>query len=92
MTFGTPHSRGLITEIPINAAAGEMVKGFLVRANDWIDAIKVVTNFKESAWLGSVASTKTFDLIPPQGYQVIGIYGRFGQCCDGFGVVYTSNT
>jgi Jacalin-like lectin domain len=92
MIFGTPHPRSMVTDISIDADAGEMVTGFVVRAGEWIDAIKVLTNKKESAWLGSIGNTKTFQLKPPQGYEIIGICGQVGVCCDAFGVVYTSNT
>lgn len=90
--FGTPHPRAKYTDVPIDANTGEKVVGFIVRAGEWIDAIQVVTNQKQSAWFGDMSAGKTFRLTPPHGYEIIGIYGRFGVCCDGFGIVYTSNS
>lgn len=92
MMFGTPLPEGNVTDVPIDADAGEVLRGFIVRADDSIKAIKVVTSLKRSAWLGDTELGTTFDLTPPQGYRTIGVYGRYGQCCDGFGVVYTSAT
>jgi Jacalin-like lectin domain len=92
MIFGDPHPHSTLTNIPIDVDGGEMVRGFIIRAGDWIEAIKVVTNKKQSIWLGEMESGRTFDLTPPQGYSIIGIYGRYGRCCDGFGVVYTSES
>ena len=90
LVFGTPHPRGTETDIPLDADAGEMVTGFVVKAGDWIDAIKVITNKKRSAWLGSLGRSREYVMTPPQGYQIIGVFGRVGRCCDGFGVVYSS--
>lgn len=90
LVFGTPHPRTKGTDIPIDADGGEMVNGFVVRAGEWIDAIKVVTNKKQSAWLGNLGRSPKYVMTPPQGYQIIGVYGRVGRCCDGFGVVYSS--
>lgn len=92
MTFGTPHPQSKQTDITLDADAGEMLTGFAVRADEWIYAIKVITNQKESAWLGDPANSRTFILKPPHGYDIIGICGQVGLCCDAFGVVYTSNT
>ena len=92
MTFGTPHPQGKSTDVPIDANIGEVIRGFSVRGGEWIDAIKVITNVKQSAWYGDMTGGRTYQLTPPQGYEIIGIYGRFGVCCDGFGIVYTSNT
>ena len=92
LTFGTSYTECKFTDVPIDTQGGEKVTGFIVRAGEWIDAIKVVTNRKHSAWMGNIDGSKTFELVPPQGYELIGIFGRFGQCIDGFGVVYTSNT
>ena len=92
MTFGTPHPRGKETDIPIDSEGGEALTGFKVRAGEWIDAIKVVTNRRESGWLGFFQGGKVYNLVPPHGYDIIGIYGRHGRCCDGFGVLYTSHS
>lgn len=92
MTFGTPHPQGKITDVALDADSGEMLVGFSVRAGDWIDAIKVLTNKKESAWLGDPNNSRTFIMRPPQGYEIIGVCGQYGLCCDAFGVVYTTNT
>jgi Jacalin-like lectin domain len=92
LLFGKPHPQSKVTEITLEADAGEIITGFAVRAGEWVDAIKVITNKKESAWLGDDRNTRTFQMKPPQGYEIIGIYGQIGICCDGFGVVYTSNT
>ena len=81
----------LLTAHTLDADAGEKITGFAVRAGEWIDAIKVITNRKESAWLGDDRNTRTFLMKPPQGYEIIGICGQIGICCDAFGVVYTSN-
>jgi hypothetical protein len=92
LTFGTPHPRSKGTDVPIDAAGGEVVTGFKVRAAAWIDAVKVVTNRKESGWLGHFGGGRVYNLIPPHGYDIIGIYGKHGSCCDGFGVLYTSSS
>jgi hypothetical protein len=92
LTFGDPHPRTKGTNIPIDASGGEIIIGFKVRASKWVDAVKVVTNRKESSWLGSVGSGRVYNLVPPHGYDIIGIYGKHGRCCDGFGVLYTSNS
>jgi Jacalin-like lectin domain len=92
LVFGAPHPRSRGTDIPIDTDGGELIRGFSVRAGEWIDAIKVITNKKESTWLGHIGNTRTFQLTPPQGYEIIGIYGRMGRCCDGFGVLYRSSS
>jgi hypothetical protein len=92
MLFGTPHPLAKSTDISLDPNSGEMLTGFCVRADEWVDAIKVLTNKKESPWLGNINSRRTFWLRPPQGYEVIGICGNVGVCCDAFGIVYTSNT
>lgn len=92
LAFGKPHPQSKQTDIPLDPDAGEMITGFVVRAREWVDAIKVITNKKESAWLGDDRNTRTFQLKPPQGYEIIGICGQIGICCDAFGVVYTSMT
>ena len=89
MTFGKPHPKAKVTNIIVDARSGEIVTGFAVRAREWVDAIKVLTNKKESSWLGADSNTRTFELKPPQGYEIIGICGQSGLCCDAFGVVYT---
>jgi|SRR5271169_133484 len=89
--FGSPHPRSKSTDILIDADGGEVVTGFQVRAGKWIDAIKVVTNRKESGWLGHIGGGKSFLLIPPYGYIVIGLFGEHGRCCESFGVLYTSH-
>jgi hypothetical protein len=91
-TFGTPHPRTKGTDIPIDHVAGEAILGFHIRASDWIDAIKVITNRKRSVWLGHLGgSDRVFEMVPPQGYEMIGVYGRHGRCCDAFGIIYTTN-
>jgi Jacalin-like lectin domain len=89
MLFGTPDPDVSVTDVPINVNAGEVVIGFSVRAEGQINAIQIVTNKKRSAWLGGDGGA-TYELTPPNGYKTIGIYGRYGECCDGFGVVYVS--
>ena len=91
MTFGTPHPQSKQTDVQLDAGAGEMVTGFVVRAGDWINSIKVLTNRKESPWFGDTANTRTYILKPPQGYEIIGVCGQIGICVDAFAVVYTSN-
>jgi hypothetical protein len=91
-TFGYPHPRNKGTDIPIDAARGEHLTGFQVRAGDYIEAIRFITNRSKSAWLGHHSNSKTYELLPPQGYEAIGIYGSYGLCCDALGVLYTSNT
>jgi hypothetical protein len=90
--FGTPHPRSKFTDVAIDAANGEVITGFHVRASDWVDAMKVITNKKQSAWLGHLGDAQKYALITPQGYNIIGVYGRYGRCCDAFGIIYTSNT
>jgi len=90
-TFGTPHPRSKGTDFPIDHAGGETILGFHIRASEWIDAIKVISNRKRSAWLGHLGSDRVFEMVPPHGYDIIGIYGRHGRCCDAFGVIYTTN-
>jgi len=92
MLFGTPHPSAKSTDFPLDADSGEMLIGFCVRADEWVDAIKVLTNKKESPWMGNVDCRRVFWLRPPQGYEIIGICGNVGVCCDAFGVVYTSTT
>ena len=91
LTFGIPHPRGRVTDVPIDSADGEKVLGFRVCADEWVDAITIVTNRKQSAWIGKTTK-HVFEMIPPQGYEVVGITGQVGQCIDMFGVVYASNT
>ena len=90
LVFGTPHPSGRVTDIPIDSAEGEQILGFHVCADEWIEAIRIVTNRKQSAWMGK-ATKHVFEMIPPQGYEIVGIGGQVGQCIDMFGVVYISN-
>ena len=92
MIFGTPHPRSKGTDIPIDAANGEVITGFKVRASEWIDAIKIVTNKKQTGWLGHLGGGRRYEMTPPHGYNVIGVYGRHGRCCDSFGVIYSSDS
>jgi Jacalin-like lectin domain len=89
--FGAPRTRNKITDVVIDAENGEVVTGFMIRAGEWIDALKVVTNRRESNWLGYLGAAPPFSMIPPQGYEVIGVFGKIGPCCESLGVLYTSN-
>jgi Jacalin-like lectin domain len=92
MMFGTPHPRGKEMEFTIDSDRGEVITGFKVRAHEWIDAIAVVTNRKESGWVGHLGGGgKVFMFVPPSGYEVIGVFGRHGRCCESFGVLYISS-
>jgi hypothetical protein len=92
MLFGTPHPSATSTDFPLDVDSGEILVGFRVRADEWVYAIKVLTNKKESPWMGNTECRRVFWLRPPQGYEAIGICGNVGVCCDALGVVYTSSS
>jgi hypothetical protein len=94
MLSGSIHPLAKSTHVQLNPDSGERLTGFAVcSADKWVDAIKVLTNKKESPWMGNTKSWRLFWLRPPQGYEVVGICGEQSGWYrrDSFGVVYTSN-
>ena len=69
---------------------GDMIARLNVRAGAWIDAIEVVlSSGKSSGMRGNVSGGSLRVLEPPEGGEIVGIYGTSGGWMDSIGA-YTS--
>ncbi|KAK3950219.1 putative peptidase family-domain-containing protein [Pseudoneurospora amorphoporcata] len=67
---------------------GEYVTGFYVRAGFWIDGIQIFTSSgRKSPIYGKPNGGSGHTLIPPRGFNIVGVTGSCGAWVDGFSVV-----
>ncbi|KAK3941195.1 putative peptidase family-domain-containing protein [Diplogelasinospora grovesii] len=67
---------------------GEYITGFYVRSGFWIDAIQVLTSLgRRSPLFGNAHGGSAHTLIPPRGYNIVGVTGSCGPWVDGFSVI-----
>lgn len=67
----------------------EIITGFNVRCGAWIDGVQFITNHgRMTDMFGNKNGGSLAELLPPQGQQIVGVYGRVGQWIDAIGIVY----
>lgn len=67
----------------------EIITGFNVRCGAWIDGVQFITNHgRMTDMFGNKNGGGLAELVPPQGQQIVGVYGRVGQWVDAIGIVY----
>lgn len=69
---------------------GERVVGFYVRSGAWIDGIQIITNTRRSEVYGNPQGGSGHELIPPQGYELVGLYGNIRQWVYSISVLYVA--
>ncbi|ORY60899.1 putative peptidase family-domain-containing protein [Pseudomassariella vexata] len=69
---------------------GECITGFLVRSGFWIDAVQVLTSLgRKSPIYGNAHGGSPHTLLPPRGYNLVGVSGSCAAWVDGFSVLIT---
>ncbi|KAK4124173.1 hypothetical protein N657DRAFT_680201 [Parathielavia appendiculata] len=72
----------------IDVRRGEYITGFFVRSSFWIDAIQVLTSLgRKSPLFGNPTGGGPHTIIPPRGYNIVGVTGSCGPWLDGFSVI-----
>jgi len=67
----------------------EIITGLNVRCGAWIDGVQFITNHgRMTEMFGNKNGGGLAELMPPQGQQIVGIYGRVSQWVDAVGIVY----
>lgn len=69
---------------------GEYLVGFYVRSGAWVDAVQVITNRRRSPIYGNASGGNGADLVPPAGYEVVGIKGHINCWLISLSVIYVS--
>ncbi|KAF3923306.1 hypothetical protein ABW21_db0202723 [Orbilia brochopaga] len=87
MLFG--HKQGAHAEFPLDTRKGESLLGFSVRSGFWIDGCDVLTTLgRRSPFFGNANGGTHYIMIPPRGYQIVGIAGSVSQHVDSFSILY----
>lgn len=69
---------------------GEYITGFFVRSGAWIDALQVITNTRRSEIYGNATGGSGHELVPPHGYEIVGLAGSIKDWVVSIGVVYVA--
>ncbi len=67
---------------------GEFIRGFGVRSGAWVDAVQIITNKRRSEWFGNKQGGGTSEMLAPNGYRVVGVYGEVTQWVQQLGLLY----
>lgn len=70
---------------------GETITGFFVRSGAWIDGIQIITNMRRSDIYGNKTGGSGHELVPPHGYEVVGLTGNLGSWVNSIGLVYVAS-
>ncbi|PKS07098.1 hypothetical protein jhhlp_005697 [Lomentospora prolificans] len=75
-------------DLVLDIRRGEYLAGFHVRAGAWIDGIQILTSVgRKSQIYGNSKGGSPQTLIPPSGYNVVGVAGTCGAWVDGFSLI-----
>lgn len=75
------------TDFPLQQ--GETIAELRFRSGAWIDAVQIVTSTgRSSQMFGRADGGSANALSPPQGYQIIGLYGSLDRWLGSLGVIY----
>ncbi|CAN6624839.1 hypothetical protein TRVA0_010S00738 [Trichomonascus vanleenenianus] len=69
---------------------GEQLVGFYVRAGYWVDGIQVITNYQRSPVFGNASGGSGYELVPPEGYYIHGLWGNIHNWTHTIGIIYTN--
>lgn len=69
---------------------GEYIVGYFVRAGAWIDAIQVITNMRRSDVYGNKTGGGAHEMVPPHGYEIVGLYGHLNSWVCTLGLIYVA--
>lgn len=79
---------GVMHDFPLQM--GEQVVGFFVRSGAWIDGIQVITNMRRSEVYGNKTGGSGHELVPPHGYEIVGLSGNVNSWLFSIGIIYVA--
>ncbi|KAF2157423.1 zinc metallo protein-like proteinase [Myriangium duriaei CBS 260.36] len=79
---------GSPNDFQLDTRRGETIMGFFVRAGAWVDGVQILTTSgRKSDFFGNAQGGTGTTMIPPRGYNVVGIHGSCADWTDGFGLI-----
>lgn len=76
------------TDIPFTT--NEFLTQINVRSGAWVDAVQIITNNKITQWFGNANGGSVHRLMPPAGYQFVGITGQIGDWINSIQAMYSN--
>lgn len=67
------------------------LEGFSARTGAWVDGLQVLSSNGKSPVFGNAKGGSRHEFVPPQGYDLAGVYGNVGAWVISFGIIYTNN-
>jgi len=69
---------------------GEKIMGYYIRSGAWVDGLQVITNNRRSDVFGNKNGGSGHELVPPQGYEIVGLSGNIQAWVYSIGIVYVA--
>lgn len=66
----------------------ERLLGFYTRTGCLVDSLQIITSMRRSNLYGDVQGGGTHDMMPPSGFELVGIHGYVETCVTSIGIIY----